>query len=46
MASGHIAHIQNRVKDLKKLERVLTDLVDRCHGKKVPECPLLDALNA
>jgi MerR family mercuric resistance operon transcriptional regulator len=46
MARDHIAHIQERVKDLKKLERVLTDLVDRCHGKNVPECPLLDTLNA
>jgi MerR family mercuric resistance operon transcriptional regulator len=46
MARGHIAQIQQRVNDLKKLERALTDLVDRCHGKKVPECPLLDTLNA
>jgi MerR family mercuric resistance operon transcriptional regulator len=46
MARGHIADIRQKVKDLKKLERVLTDLADRCHGRKVPECPLLDTLNA
>jgi MerR family mercuric resistance operon transcriptional regulator len=46
MARGHIVDIRRKVKDLKKLERVLTDLADRCHGRKVPECPLLDTLNA
>jgi MerR family transcriptional regulator, mercuric resistance operon regulatory protein len=46
MALGHIVDIRQKVKDLKKLERVLTDLADRCHGRKVPECPLLDTLNA
>jgi MerR family mercuric resistance operon transcriptional regulator len=34
------------VKDLKRLERVLTDLAGQCHGRKVPECPILDALSA
>jgi hypothetical protein len=33
------------MRDLKKLERVLTELAARCHGKKVPDCPILDALN-
>ncbi len=46
MALGHIVDIRQKVKDLRKLERVLTDLADRCHGRKVPECPLLDTLNA
>lgn len=46
MAHGHIADIRQKVKDLKKLERVLTDLAARCHGRKVPECPILDALGA
>lgn len=34
MARGHILDIRQKVKDLKKLERVLTDLADRCHGRK------------
>ena len=38
-----VAH--QRMRDLKKLERVLTELAARCHGKKVPDCPILDALN-
>lgn len=46
MAHGHIGDIRQKVKDLKKLERVLTDLAARCHGRKVPECPILEALSA
>jgi MerR family mercuric resistance operon transcriptional regulator len=46
MAHAHIADIRQKVRDLKKLERVLSDLAARCHGKKVPDCPILDALNA
>ncbi len=46
MAQAHIAGIRQKVKDLRKLERVLTDLAARCHGRKVPECPILDALGA
>jgi MerR family mercuric resistance operon transcriptional regulator len=45
MARAHIAGIHQRMRDLKKLERVLTELAARCHGKKVPDCPILDALN-
>jgi MerR family mercuric resistance operon transcriptional regulator len=45
MAWAHVAGIRQKVKDLKKLERILSDLADQCHGRKVPECPLLDTLN-
>lgn len=46
MAQAHIADIRQKVKDLRKLERVLTELAARCHGRRVPECPILDALSA
>lgn len=46
MAQTHIADIRKKVKDLKKLERVLIDLAARCHGRRVPECPILDALGS
>jgi MerR family mercuric resistance operon transcriptional regulator len=46
MAQTRIADIRQKTKDLKKLERTLTDLAARCHGKKVPDCPILDALSA
>ena len=44
MTETHIADIRSKVKDLRKLERVLNDLAARCHGREVPECPLLEAL--
>ena len=46
MARAHIADIRQKVKDLRKLERVLTELAARCHGRKVPECAILDALRS
>jgi len=44
MADAHIAGIRQKVKDLKRLERVLTNLAAQCHGRRVPECPILEAL--
>ena len=46
MTVGHVADIRRKVKDLKRLERVLGDLAAQCHGKGVPDCPILDALSA
>jgi MerR family transcriptional regulator, mercuric resistance operon regulatory protein len=46
LAEQHIGDIRLKIKDLKRLERTLCDLAARCHGKRVPECPILDALSA
>lgn len=46
MTEQHVAEIRNKVKDLKRLERVLNDLASRCHGNEVPDCPILEALGA
>ena len=40
----HIADIRRRRKDLKRLERVLSDLVAQCRGDELPDCPILGAL--
>jgi MerR family transcriptional regulator, mercuric resistance operon regulatory protein len=40
----HIADIRQRVKDLKRLERVLSDMVEQCRGDEAADCPILDAL--
>jgi MerR family mercuric resistance operon transcriptional regulator len=44
MTEEHVAGIRAKVRDLKKLERVLNELAAQCHGKEVPDCPVLDAL--
>jgi MerR family mercuric resistance operon transcriptional regulator len=45
MTEEHVADIRRRVKDLRKLERVLTHLAAKCSGNDVPDCPVLDALS-
>lgn len=44
MTQQHVAEIRRKMKDLKRLERVLNDLAAQCHGNDVPECPILEAL--
>lgn len=42
----HLADVQRKIKDLRKLERVLKDMVAQCSGTEVPECPIIDCLNS
>ena len=46
MTQGHVASIRSKVRDLRKLERVLNDLAARCHGREVPDCPILEVLSS
>lgn len=45
MTDAHVTDIRRKVKDLRKLERVLTQLSAQCCGDAVPDCPILDALS-
>ena len=40
----HITEIRGKIKDLKRLERVLSDMAAQCRGDEMPECPILEAL--
>jgi len=40
----HIADVRRRLKELERLESVLSDLVAQCPGADMPDCPILDAL--
>ena len=44
LTMAHVAEIRRKLADLKRLERVMTDIVSRCSGRRVPECPIIDAL--
>ncbi len=46
LTERHIADIRAKVRDLKKLDHVLSDLAAKCHGTRVPACPILDALGS
>jgi MerR family mercuric resistance operon transcriptional regulator len=40
----HIADIRRRVRDLQRLERVLSGMAAQCPGDETADCPILDAL--
>lgn len=40
----HATEARRKIADLKKLERTLKDMAAQCHGDRVPDCPIVDAL--
>ncbi|MGH6890827.1 MAG: MerR family transcriptional regulator [Dongiaceae bacterium] len=40
----HVGTIRDKIRDLKRLERTLSELAARCQVNDVPECPILEAL--
>lgn len=44
IAQTHIALVEDKIAELQAMKRVLSDLVDKCHGDKRPDCPILDGL--
>ena len=40
----HVADIRRKVADLRRLQRVLTAIAAQCSGKRIPDCPVIDAL--
>jgi MerR family mercuric resistance operon transcriptional regulator len=44
MTLDHVADIRRKISDLRQLERVMTDISSRCSGKRIPDCPIVDAL--
>ncbi len=46
IAKHHLNDIRAKMNDLVKLERLLAKTVARCSGNAVPDCPVLDILDA
>ena len=44
LARGHLDSVRVRIADLKAMEAVLDDMVERCAGGTVPDCPIIEAL--
>ena len=40
----HLETVRSKIADLRTIEKVLKDMVSRCEGDEVPECPVIDAL--
>jgi len=41
---GHADAVQQKIRDLRRLEKALRQIASRCTGDAVPECPIIDAL--
>ncbi len=44
IANDHLAEIRGKLSDLRKMERVMKDMVAACDDGKIPACPIIDAL--
>ena len=40
----HAKSVREKIKDLKRLEKTLTQIASECEGGAVPECAIVDAL--
>jgi MerR family mercuric resistance operon transcriptional regulator len=46
LAARHLADVRAKVADLKVMEGVLADAVDRCDQGEPTDCPLIDSLSS
>jgi MerR family transcriptional regulator, mercuric resistance operon regulatory protein len=46
VVDAHLKDIRLKLRDLKRIERVLADLVVRCIDKEATSCPALDAISS
>jgi len=44
MTEAHLRSVRSKVADLKILEKTLKEMVSKCVGGQVPECPVIDVL--
>jgi MerR family mercuric resistance operon transcriptional regulator len=42
----HLADVRGKIADLQRIERVLSSTAAQCSGRDVPDCPILEALEA
>jgi MerR family transcriptional regulator, mercuric resistance operon regulatory protein len=40
----HLKDIRQKIIDLRRLERVMSEMAKQCSGDQLPECPIIDAL--
>lgn len=45
-AERHLAEVRAKIADLRRIEKVLANTAAKCSGDAVPECPIIEALNA
>ena len=40
----HMGDVRQKIRDLRKMERILKEMVSQCDGGLVPKCPIVDRL--
>ena len=41
---GHLGDVRKRIADLRRMEKVLEQMVAECSGGQVPDCPIIETL--
>ncbi|WP_339827256.1 helix-turn-helix domain-containing protein [uncultured Parasphingorhabdus sp.] len=44
VTNDHITNIQQKISDLKRLEKTLLDMAQECDGGEVPDCAIVDTM--
>lgn len=44
LTTARLGEVRHKLADLKRLEKVLREMVARCEGGEVPDCPVIEAL--
>lgn len=44
LAAAHLDEVQDKIRDLRRMERVLKDMVASCERGVTPECPMIETL--
>ena len=45
ITAKQLAAVRAKIKDLRKLEKALANMVSECDGGDIPECPIVDILS-
>jgi MerR family mercuric resistance operon transcriptional regulator len=46
LTADHLDDVQGKIKDLKKMERVLKSMINQCDENTSPDCPIIEALSS
>lgn len=44
LTTVHRDDVREKIADLRKMERVLGNMIEQCTGDEVPQCPIIDEL--
>ncbi|WP_119273650.1 MerR family transcriptional regulator [Taklimakanibacter deserti] len=44
LAENHLAVIRGKIRDLQRLDQLLSSTIAQCTGGKVPKCPVIEAI--